>query len=125
MRLLLAILVLCCSTTTQAMCVILLHGLARSDGSMHKMEGALQDAGFSTVNIGYPSREYPIETLAEMAIEPALNKCAAGEEVSFVTHSLGGILVRQYLENKDINHLKYVVMLGPPKERMNKFLKSH
>ena len=94
-------------------CVIMLHGLARSNSSMNKLESELQKVGFDTVNVDYPSTDYPIEKLAEIAIAPALKTCA-GQEVNFVTHSMGGILVRQYASRHDIPGLNRVVMLGPP-----------
>lgn len=97
-------------------CVILLHGLARSNESMEEIEGKLQEQGYTTVNLGYPSREYSIVELAEKAIGPALEDCATEQAINFVTHSLGGILVRQYLQDHDIPELNRVVMLGPPNQ---------
>lgn len=97
-----------------AECVILLHGLARSEDSMNKLAGELEKQGFNVQNIGYESRKYTIDTLANMAIDPALEKCGLVDSVSFVTHSMGGILVRQYLSHTVIPNLNKVVMLGPP-----------
>ncbi len=98
----------------KASCVILLHGLLRTPVSMTQLENALTQEGYTTVNLGYPSRHHHIEELANLAIRPALEKCAANSDINFVTHSLGGILVRQYLRDNTIPKLHRVVMLGPP-----------
>ncbi|WP_394707393.1 esterase/lipase family protein [uncultured Celeribacter sp.] len=42
------------SVDAEPRCVILLHGLARTDASMLVMEQALQAAGYTVVNQGYP-----------------------------------------------------------------------
>ena len=100
--------------TQPAECIILLHGLARSSRSMNKMAKALENTGYLTINVNYPSTKYPIEKLAEEVITKALAACPIEAKIHFVTHSLGGILVRHYLNQHLIKNLGRVVMLGPP-----------
>ena len=96
--------------------VVLLHGLARTDTSFNKMEKSLSEEGYDTCNIGYPSTKYSVETLVEKFVLPDIKRCIAGEEknINFVTHSMGGIVVR-YLATLNLPfQINRVVMLSPP-----------
>ena len=68
----LVLLVMTLAAPAQADCVILLHGLARSAGSMEPLAESLREDGYRVANIDYPSTQHPIEELAEMALVPAL-----------------------------------------------------
>ncbi|GMR12846.1 MAG: alpha/beta fold hydrolase [Gemmatimonadota bacterium] len=84
---------------------------------MALMSSRLQQAGYRVVTFGYPSTSEPIEVLVD-SLGRALDECCSADPdgVHFVTHSLGGVLVRSYLSNKPTAHKGRVVMLSPPSQ---------
>jgi triacylglycerol lipase len=99
--------------------VVLLHGLARKSSSMDKIARALKARGFHVCNIDYPSRKYPMDTLIDRFIQPEIGRCFSGEAgpLNFVTHSLGGILVRQMAARDTLPfRIGRVVMMSPPNQ---------
>ena len=67
--------VLVAPTAFASECVVLLHGMVRSSSSMETMAESLEEAGYVTANIDYPSRDHTIEVLAPMAVAAGLEQC--------------------------------------------------
>lgn len=99
----------------QSSLVILLHGLSRSARAMRRLEKQIATAGYRTLNWDYPGRRNSLPALVDMFREALAGLDEADKKVHFVTHSLGGLIVRGALTKEPaLVHPGRIVMIGPP-----------
>jgi pimeloyl-ACP methyl ester carboxylesterase len=97
--------------------VVLLHGLGRSGNAMFLLQKRIRDAGYETYSIEYASLQEPPEVILEKVGEQIELFCKDDSRpVHFVGHSLGGLIVRAYLDQKPLINLGRVVLLGTPSQ---------
>lgn len=96
---------------------LLLHGLGRHRNTLVKPEKFLRDHGFAAYSLNYPSTFQSVESHAD-GLEYLLNGLDGVTSVSFIGHSLGGLIARELLSRKDGWRKKIaarqLIMLGTP-----------
>ena len=93
--------------------VILIHGLLQSSKCMEQMAVCLEDAGFTTVEFDYPSTQVSIPEAAQY-LDQVIDSLEGIDEIHFVVHSMGGLVVRAYQMEFDDQRIQRLVMLGTP-----------
>lgn len=99
-------------------CVVLVHGLWRSGFAMRSIASDLEDHGYQTVSVDYPSTQQEIPELVQGYLLDSYELCAqtGAKKIHLVSHSMGGILIRQFLQNHTLPLGSKVVMLSPPNQ---------
>lgn len=93
--------------------VILLHGAIRSSKSMNQMATMVQQEGFTAVPFDYPSTRVGIDRSAEF-LQQVIERLDGIKTIHFVTHSMGGLVVRSWSGRYEDRRVGRLVMLGVP-----------
>ncbi len=95
--------------------VVLVHGIIRSSKSFAAMKERLQQSGYQVFGFDYPSTHVKIEESAGY-LQRALTSLEGIDEINFVVHSMGGLVVRACLTEFSDPRLHRMVMLGVPNQ---------
>lgn len=93
--------------------VVLLHGIFRSSKAMKRVQERLEKDGYLVVPFDYPSTRVDIAASAKMLGE-VIQSLDGVEKISFVTHSMGGLVVRSWLGAGGDPRARCLVMMGTP-----------
>jgi triacylglycerol esterase/lipase EstA (alpha/beta hydrolase family) len=97
--------------------VYLLHGLGRTRSAMLVIGARLKKAGFDFTLVGYPTLNKSTDKILAKVAEQ-INETLPDHKgtIHFVGHSLGGLMIRAYLENNQVDSLGKVVLMGTPNQ---------
>lgn len=93
--------------------VVLVHGMVRSSKSFAKLRVRLQQEGYQVFAFDYPSTRVEIPKSAEF-LHTTIGSLEGIDEINFVVHSMGGLVVRSYLAKHRDKRIRRMVMMGVP-----------
>lgn len=99
--------------------VVMIHGIARSTGTFRALRRALRGTEWNAVAFGYKSTRGTLEDHAD-SLANFLDQQEDLETVSFVTHSMGGLILRHFLARKPPRQQRRkigrIVLIAPPNQ---------
>jgi len=98
--------------------VVLIHGIIRSSHSFSAMKQALGADGYEVIGFDYPSTQVSIEESSGY-LHQTLASLEGIDQIDLVVHSMGGLVVRQYLSTHRDPRIRRMVMLGVPNHGAN------
>ncbi len=105
--------------STEDHLILLIHGIGRSTGTFTNMKAAMLQQGHAAVSVSYPSTRRSIEAHAAQ-IARLISNLENTKRISFVTHSMGGLVVRKLLARNDDWKTKItvdsIVQIAPPNQ---------
>jgi pimeloyl-ACP methyl ester carboxylesterase len=93
--------------------VILVHGIVRSSKAMNRIQTRLEDDGYLVVPFDYPSTRVDLKQCAGF-LDDVIKSLDGVEKISFVAHSMGGLVVRSWLKEHSDERVRTMVMMGTP-----------
>lgn len=98
--------------------VYIIHGYGNPKEIMNKIDRAVIASGFITENYAYPGFTEDLDSIGKQLYEYI--KAENFDSVSFVTHSMGGLVVRTMLkysgEDPEFPMIYRIVMITPPNQ---------
>ncbi|WOT06868.1 alpha/beta fold hydrolase [Shewanella youngdeokensis] len=97
--------------------VVLAHGLGRSDTAMWRLATRLEQAGYKVCRLDYASIGESVEAVLAQTSKQIDACIQYAPKVHYVGHSLGGLVIRAYLQNNHVlpkESIGEVVLIGTP-----------
>ncbi|MBN1292971.1 MAG: alpha/beta fold hydrolase [Candidatus Latescibacteria bacterium] len=101
-------------TKTQKELVILVHGFCRTHRDMKSLKNNLESYGHRVVSPDFPTFTGTLEECSKKLGSELNNVKGTYDCVHLVGHSLGGLIIRQYLANNKLSGLGRCVLIGTP-----------
>lgn len=94
--------------------VVLIHGIKDKPYIMWKLQKGLQNSGYSVISLHYPSVAADMDSIVQVIHSKLTPRLREYNKIHFVTHSLGGIVIRAYLKKHEQPNFGRMVMIAPP-----------
>jgi len=93
--------------------VVLIHGILRSSKSFSTIAARLRESGWAAFPFDYPSSQIGIHEAADY-LNSVVSHLEDLDELDFVCHSMGGLVLRAWFGEHSDPRVKRAVMMGTP-----------